>query len=69
MARAQCVEVQQEERKRKGGGEKRGKEGGGGMKMQIRKLIMTGRVRLIALNCIGSIHESRSASRLEIEPG
>jgi len=54
---------------KEGGRRKKGEGGGGGMKMQIRKLIMTGRVRLIALNCIGSIHESRSASRLEIEPG
>jgi len=54
---------------KEGGRRKKGDGRGGGMKMQIRKLIMTGRVRLIALNCIGSIHESRSASRLEIEPG
>ena len=41
------------------------------MQVHVRNFVMTGRVRGIALNCMGSLHESApvSAFRLEIESG
>ncbi len=43
--------------------------GGEGIQVQIWNCIMAGRVGLLMLNCMGSIHKAVSASRPDIESG